>query len=122
MIAGLTTLNLLKEDKDLFQRLDGKTERLHQGMKTLIEAKGIPHQFNRLGSMLSLHFTEKPVVDFKTAALGNNDHFKAFFRGMLDRGVYLPPSAFESYFLNDALSQKDIDFTLDAFDSWLKSY
>ena len=62
MIAGLTTLNLLKEDKDLFQRLDGKTERLHQGMKTLIEAR-IPHQFNRLGSMLSLHFTKKPVVD-----------------------------------------------------------
>ena len=122
MIAGLTTLNLLKEDKDLFQRLDGKTERLHKGMKTLIEAKGIPHQFNRLGSMLSLHFTEKPVVDFKTAALGNNDQFKAYFHGMLDRGIYLPPSAFESYFLNDALSQKDIDFTLDAFDSWLKSY
>ena len=122
MIAGLTTLNLLKEDKDLFQRLDGKTERLHKGMKTLIEAKGIPHQFNRLGSMLSLHFTEKPVVDFKTAALGNNDQFKAYFHGLLDRGIYLPPSAFESYFLNDALSQKDIDFTLDAFDSWLKSY
>ena len=122
MIAGLTTLSLLQEDKDLFHRLDGKTERLHQGMKTLIEAKGMPHQFNRLGAMLSLHFTETPVVDFKTAALGNNDHFKAYFHGMLDRGVYLPPSAFESYFINDALSQKDIDFTLDAFDSWLKSY
>ena len=91
-------------------------------MKILIEAKGMPHKFNRLGSMLSLHFTETPVVDFKTAASGNNDHFKAYFHGMLDRGVYLPPSAFESYFLNDALSQKDIDFTLEAFDSWLKSY
>ena len=122
MIAGLTTLSILQEDKDLFHRLDGKTELLHQGMKTLIDAKGIPHQFNRLGSMLSLHFTETPVVDFKTAASGNNDHFKAYFHGMLDRGVYLPPSAFESYFLNDALSQKDIDFTLEAFDSWLKSY
>jgi len=71
--------------------------------------------------MLSLHFTDTAVVDFKTAALGNNDHFKAYFHGMLERGVYLPPSAFESYFLNDALSQKDIDFTLEAFASWLKS-
>ena len=122
MIAGLTTINMLQKDKDLFHRLDGKTERLHQGMKTLIEAKGMPHQFNRFGSMLSLHFTDTLVVDFKTAALGNNNHFKAYFHGMLDRGIYLPPRAFESYFLNDALSQKDIDFTLEAFDSWLKSY
>ena len=121
MIAGLTTISMLQEDKEVFQRLDHKTEMLHNGMKTLIEAKGLPHQFNRLGSMLSLHFTDTAVVDFTTAALGNNDYFKAYFHGMLDRGVYLPPSAFESYFLNDALSQQDIDFTLDAFDQWLKS-
>ena len=112
---------MLQEDKDLFKRLDDKTERLHQEMKILLEEKGLPHQFNRMGSMLSLHFTDTAVVDFKTAALGNNDHFKAYFHGMLERGVYLPPSAFESYFLNDALSQKDIDFTLEAFASWLKS-
>ena len=90
-------------------------------MKTLIEAKGIPHQFNRLGSMLSLHFTETPVVDFNTSNLGNNDHFKAYFQAMLDRGIYLPPSAFESYFLNDALSEEDIAVTLDAFDHWLNA-
>ena len=121
MRAGLTTLELLSKDNDLFERLDDKTEKLHLGMQSLIEKKGLPHQFNRLGSMVSLHFTETPVVDFETAALGNNDHFKAYFHGMLDRGVYLPPSAFESYFLNDALSYKDIEFTLDAFEDWLKS-
>jgi len=121
MRAGLTTLRLLQEDKELFARLDDKTAQLHEGMQALIEKKGLPHQFNRLGSMLSLHFTEMPVVDFETAALGNNDHFKAYFHGMLDRGVYLPPSAFESYFLNDALSYEDIAFTLDAFEGWLKT-
>ena len=121
MRAGLTTLRLLQEDKELFARLDDKTAQLHEGMQALIEKKGLPHQFNRLGSMLSLHFTETPVVDFETAALGNNDHFKAYFQGMLDRGVYLPPSAFESYFLNDALSYEDIAFTLDAFEDWLKT-
>ena len=121
MRAGLTTLRLLQEDKALFARLDDKTAQLHEGMQALIENKGLPHQFNRLGSMLSLHFTETPVVDFETAALGNNDYFKAYFHGMLDRGVYLPPSAFESYFLNDALSYKDIAFTLDAFEGWLKT-
>ena len=121
MRAGLTTLRLLQEDKALFARLDDKTAQLHEGMQALIEKKGLPHQFNRLGSMLSLHFTETPVLDFETAALGNNDHFKAYFHGMLDRGVYLPPSAFESYFLNDALSYEDIAFTLDAFEGWLKT-
>lgn len=121
MRAGLTTLELLKKNNDLFQRLDDKTEKLHKGMKSLIEQKGLPHQFNRLGSMLSLHFTETPVMDFESAALGNNDHFKAYFHGMLERGIYLPPSAFESYFLNDALSYEDIAFTLDAFEGWLKT-
>ena len=121
MRAGLTTLRLLQEDMELFARLDDKTAQLHEGMQALIEKKGLPHQFNRLGSMLSLHFTETPVVDFETAALGNNNHFKAYFHGMLDRGVYLPPSAFESYFLNDALSYEDIAFTLDAFEGWLKT-
>ena len=121
MRAGLTTLRLLQEDKELFARLDDKTAQLHEGMQALIEKKGLPHQFNHLGSMLSLHFTETPVLDFETAALGNNDHFKAYFHGMLDRGVYLPPSAFESYFLNDALSYEDIAFTLYAFEGWLKT-
>ena len=120
MMAGITTLKMLQEDKALFTRLDGKTESLHMGMKALIEEKGMPHQFNRMGSMLSLHFTDTPVTDFTSAVLGNNDQFKAYFHGMLDRGVYLPPSAFESYFLNDALSEKDIDYTLEAFSDWLK--
>ena len=71
--------------------------------------------------MISLHFTETPVVDFQTAANGNNGLFKAYFHGMLEEGIYLPPSAFESYFLNDALSNDDIDFTLDAFDRVIKS-
>ena len=121
MRAGLTTLELLKKDNELFERLDDKTEKLHIGIQSLIEQKGLPHQFNRLGSMLSLHFTETPVMDFESAALGNNDHFKAYFHGMLKRGIYLPPSAFESYFLNDALSYEDIDTTLNAFEDWLKS-
>ena len=119
MIAGLTTLNLLKEDKNLFTRLDNKAKQLHEGMEVLLLEKGIPHQINRFGSMLSLHFTEEKVYDFKTAAKGDNEHFNAYFHGMLQGGVYLPPSAFESYFLNDALSEEDIAFTLSAFQNYL---
>ena len=121
MAAGYAMLHHLHTHPEVFDRLDQKCFALESGMRSLLEAKDIPYQINRLGSMISLHFTDQEVVDFDTAALGNNDRFKSYFYGMLDRGVYLPPSAFESYFLNDALSPEDIDFTLDAFDSWLKT-
>lgn len=121
MIAGLTTLQLLQQDEELFDRLDAKTKYLHQGMEALLNKKGMPFQINRFGSMLSLHFTDNAVVDFSSAAKGNNDHFKHYFHGMLKHGVYLPPSAFESYFLNDALSFEDIAFTLTAFEKWLNT-
>tara|TARA_X000000950_G_scaffold289347_1_gene412194 strand:- start:166 stop:1458 length:1293 start_codon:yes stop_codon:yes gene_type:complete len=119
MAAGLAMLTHLNENPEVFDRLAKKTKSIALGMKNLLVKKGIPYQINRYGSMMSLHFTDQAVVDFKTAALGNNENFKAYFHGMLDRGVYLPPSAFESYFLNDALSEKDIDFTLSAFEDWL---
>ena len=121
MEAGFAMLTYLDNNPDVFESLKKKTEMLHQGMETALDKKGIHYQINRYGSMLSVHFTQKPVVDFETAALGNNENFKKYFHGMLDRGVYLPPSAFESYFLNDALSEEDIAFTISAFEDWLKS-
>ena len=121
MEAGFAMLTYLDNNPDVFESLEKKTEMLHQGMETALDKKGIHYQINRYGSMLSVHFTQKPVVDFETAALGNNENFKKYFHGMLDRGVYLPPSAFESYFLNDALSEEDIAFTVSAFEDWLKS-
>ena len=122
MEAGFAMLTYLDNNPNVFESLEKKTEMLHQGMETALDKKGIHYQINRYGSMLSVHFTQKPVVDFETAALGNNENFKKYFHGMLDRGVYLPPSAFESYFLNDALSKEDIAFTISAFEDWLKSF
>ena len=121
MVAGLTTLKALHDAPEIYVRLDEKTAHLHHGMQDLLESKGLPFQINRLGSMLSLHFTDQPVTDFDSAAAGNNPHFNRYFHAMLDRGVYLPPSAFESYFLNDALSYNDLAFTLEAFEEWLKT-
>ena len=121
MAAGYAMLKHLNENPEVFERLERKTKSIVQGMTSLLNKKSIPFQINRYGSMMSLHFTDQAVVNFKTAALGNNEDFKTYFHGMLDRGIYLPPSAFESYFLNDALSEKDIDFTLSAFEDWLKN-
>ncbi len=114
MSAGLAMLTALNKQPEVFQSLDKKTKYLHEGLKKVLTDHGIPHQINRFGSMISVHFTAEPVVNFESAAKGNNETFKKYFHGMLDQGIYLPPSAFESYFLNDALSYEDIDKTIEA--------
>ena len=120
MAAGLAMLNALNDQTEVFDRLADKTAYLHQGMESILAKTRIDYQINRIGSMISLHFTDSPVKDFASAAKGDNQTFKKYFHGMLKRGVYLPPSAFESYFLNDAISYKDLDTTLEAFSETLK--
>ncbi|MGB0477262.1 MAG: glutamate-1-semialdehyde 2,1-aminomutase, partial [Flavobacteriaceae bacterium] len=120
MAAGLAMLTALDSQPEVFDSLADKTAYLHEGMKNILSKSRIDYQINRLGSMISLHFTDTAVKDFTSAAKGNNKRFTKYFHGMLKRGVYLPPSAFESYFLNDAISYKDIDTTLKAFSETLK--
>lgn len=114
MSAGLAMLTELNNRPKVFQSLEEKTAYLHKGISKVLEGKGIEHQINRFGSMISVHFTDEPVVDFTSSTKGNNATFKAYFHGMLSKGIYLPPSAFESYFLNDALSYDDLDETIEA--------
>ena len=120
MAAGLAMLTAIHEQPEVFDRLADKTAYLHQGMESILEKSRIDYQINRFGSMISLHFTDTPVKDLTSAAKGDNKTFKKYFHGMLKRGVYLPPSAFESYFLNDATSYKDLDTTLESFSETLK--
>jgi glutamate-1-semialdehyde 2,1-aminomutase len=114
MSAGLAMLTEIDQNPKVFESLEKKTEHLHKGIAEILTAKGISHQINRYGSMISVHFCEAPVYDFASSAKGNNDTFKKYFHGMLDHGIYLPPSAFESYFLNDAISYADLDKTIEA--------
>lgn len=115
MSAGYAMLKYLSSNKNIYKSLDKKTTYFKNGMKDIMNTTSIPFQINSLGSMISLHFTEIPVTDFITAQKADNIHFKNYFHGMLSMGVYLPPSAYESYFLNDAISYKDLDFTLESF-------
>jgi len=114
MSAGLAMLTELNNNPEVFQSLADKTEYLHLGISKVLIEKGVAHQINRFGSMISVHFTDEPVIDFTSSAKGDNETFKAYFHGMLEKGIYLPPSAFESYFLNDALSYADLDETIEA--------
>jgi len=117
MSAGLAMLTELNKRPEIFESLASKTKHLHEGLDNVLKSKEIPYQINRFGSMISVHFTDTPVIDFKTSAKGNNETFKKYFHGMLQKGIYLPPSAFESYFLNDALSYADLDETISAADA-----
>ena len=121
MVAGFTTLSILNENPDIYKSLENKTDYLKKGMIKVLKKTKLPFQINSFGSMISLHFCDKPVIDFKSAMTGNNMYFKNYFHGMLKEGVYLPPSPFESYFLNDALSYQDIDFTLRALEKISKN-
>lgn len=121
MAAGLAMLAELNTDTDVFNRLKEKTVYLHEGIAKVLNDNSIMHTINRVGSMISVHFDEADVIDFDTAAKGNNDTFKKFFHGMLNAGVYIAPSAFETWFLTDALSYEDLDFTIDAVDKVAKT-
>ena len=114
MIAGYTLLRTLNENPSLYTELEEKTVYLRDGLEKVFEAWGQPYRINQLGSMISIHFSNRPVRDFSSASGANNGLFKLFFHSMLRRGVYLPPSAFESWFLNNALTKEDLDATIDA--------
>ena len=117
MAAGFAMLNELNNDKDVFKRLAEKTEYLHKGLARVLYNNNITHTINRVGSMISVHFDKANVIDFENAAKGNNETFKTFFHGMLNQGIYIAPSAFETWFITDALTYNDLDKTIAACDA-----
>ncbi|KAA5826195.1 glutamate-1-semialdehyde-2,1-aminomutase [Algibacter amylolyticus] len=121
MAAGLAMLTELNVDAEVFKRLEEKTAYLHLGIAKVLNENKILHTINRTGSMISVHFDGATVIDFDTAAKGNNETFKTFFHGMLNAGVYIAPSAFETWFITDALSYEDLDFTIAAVNAVAKT-
>ena len=120
MIAGYTLLQLLRDSVSIYGQLEEKTNTLHKKLRTVMRKLKTPFQINQVGSMISLHFSEHPVTDFKSATAANNELFKKFFHAMLRRGIYLPPSPFETWFVCNALSKKDISYTVAAAEESLK--
>ncbi|KGO94336.1 glutamate-1-semialdehyde 2,1-aminomutase [Flavobacterium subsaxonicum] len=114
MAAGLEMLKALNNDAAIFTRLEEKTAYLEAGIRKILDDAAIAYTINRVGSMISVHFDASPVTDFKSAAKGDNETFKKFFHGLLNEGVYIAPSAYETWFITDALTYDDLDFTLSA--------
>lgn len=116
MHAGLALLSELHNNRAIYDELDQKTTHLEEWLHRIFKHHEIPHTMNRVGSMLGIFFTDKPVTDFNSASQTDVEMFKEFFHGMLKRGVYLPPSAYESLFLSNALTQEHLDQTVAAAD------
>ena len=120
MAAGLEMLKAINADTSLYSRLEEKTAYLENGIKKVLSEANVIHTINRIGSMISVHFDANPVYDFATAKNGDNDTFKKFFHGLLKRGVYIAPSAYETWFITDALTYEDLDFTIKAISETAK--
>ena len=114
MAAGLEMLKALNNNPTIFKSLEEKTAYLEKGIDAVLTDANIQFTINRVGSMISVHFDANPVYDFNTAKKGDNETFKKFFHGLLNRGVYIAPSAYETWFITDALSYEDLDFTIHA--------
>jgi glutamate-1-semialdehyde 2,1-aminomutase len=112
MIAGYTLLKELKNNPSIYSELEEKGNYLKEGLQKVLSEANTPFVINQLGTMISIHFSDHPVIDFASAASANNALFNKFFHAMLNRGIYLPPSAFETWFLSNALTKEDLDKTI----------
>ncbi len=114
MTAGLETLSVLEEDRGAYERLESLSRRLADGIGRNLRTLGLQLTQNRVGSMSTLFFTEGPVTDFASAVKSDTGRFGAYFRAMLERGVYIAPSQFEAAFVSLAHSEGDIDRAIEA--------
>lgn len=113
MIAGFTMLNELKNNPSIYQQLEEKGAYLEKGLNEILSQKSLPHRVNRFGSMISIFFCDDEVSNLESASKTDTKIFNKFFHHLLGNGVYLPPSAYESWFFSNALSFEDLDKTFD---------
>ena len=114
MAAGYATLRYLRDHKDFYARLDKLTGTLVSEVAAAAKDAGVPITYNRAGSMFTWFFTPGPVTDWVSASRSDTEAFARFFRGLLDNGVYLPPSQFEAAFVSTAHTDEDIQQTVNA--------
>jgi glutamate-1-semialdehyde 2,1-aminomutase len=113
MAAGLSVVSRL--DNGVYARLEAMGQRLQDGLTASLQRVGVQGHVQRVGSMLSVFFTEVPVTDFEGANLTNKALFGRLFHALLSRGVYLPPSALEAWFITAAHTEEIVDRTVQAF-------
>ncbi|MBQ3463122.1 MAG: aminotransferase class III-fold pyridoxal phosphate-dependent enzyme, partial [Clostridia bacterium] len=120
MAAGNAQIEYLQNHTEIYDEVNKKGEYLEADFLKSAAKYDIPIRVNRVGSMLSVFFTDTDVTDFKTASRCDTERFKTYFNLMLERGVYLAPSQFEALFISDAHTDEDLEKTARAFEETIK--
>jgi glutamate-1-semialdehyde 2,1-aminomutase len=120
MSAGLAMLTYLKNNPDLYNRLDHKTSAIVAGFNNAFQEAGFNFTINHIGSMFTVFFTDKKVIDFDTAKTSDTAMFGKYFQAMLSQGIYMAPSQYESLFISDAISETEIAAIVKAHKNALK--
>ena len=121
MAAGFEMLSMIKEERGIYKTLDRLGKMLEEGMMENHRKAGVNYTINRVGSMFTLFFTGSDVHDFDSAKTSDTGKFAAYFRSMLEEGIYLPPSQFEAAFLSTAHTERDIERTIKAHRKAIKT-
>ena len=119
MAAGFAQLSYLNEHEEIYKKTEKTTSKIVEGYTKIIKKKQLNYTINHIGSMFSLFFTDQKVIDFQTAKTCNINEFSNYFKEMLCRGIYLPPSQFESVFISTSISEKEISIILSAFEEYV---
>ena len=114
MAAGIASLKMLR-DESPYEELSNYGVRLAEGLREIATEKSIPLQVPQTGSMYCLFFSENPVTNFDQAIACKHENFNSIFHKMMQRGIYLPPSSYETCFISAAHSEEDLLKTLEAF-------
>ena len=120
MTAGIQTLKMLEEPVP-YQALEERGALLAEGLSRAARKAKVPMRVSRVGSLLTPFFSEQPVTDYTSARRADTRRYAAFFQGMLSKGIYLPPSQFEAFFISLAHRDEDIERTVKAAEEVLAS-
>jgi glutamate-1-semialdehyde 2,1-aminomutase len=119
MAAGLAMLKRLKQNPHEFTQAAQMTAQLAEGIREILRNKNLPYQVNQVGTLFTLFFTDRPVHNLQDAKRAHVEKFRHFFHGLLEKGIYLAPSQFESNFMSSAHTSTDIAYTLQVIEETL---
>lgn len=111
VMAGYTVLTELNNHPEIYEQLENTGKRLANGIRSAFPQQTV--QVNQVGSMLSVHFSAQPIINYETSSLADQELFKRFFHYLLQHGIYIPPSGFESWFISAAHTAEIVDTTID---------
>jgi glutamate-1-semialdehyde 2,1-aminomutase len=114
MAAGFQMLKILYSNTMIYKKLEQCSAQLEEGIRENLRRLGLSYTINRVGSMFTLFFTEKKIVDYNTAKKADTEKFGKYFNSMLEQGFYLPPSQFEAAFISTAHTEQIIKKTIAA--------